>query len=242
MGQHVVQPDRRHVVTQRLERQAVVAGRQSELVDRDALVLLGHHVPVGSPTCPAPPCHHPRCAYRSTVHRALRSSRPAAEVKNVPFRGCIRGPMGDPPGSAAAVTRRAAASRGGCPSRAVRKGKGAVPTPLHFQRIAHRGAMRQDRVVPAIAGRGQQLRTCGTREVRVLLSTYGGRRGRRTAGKALAVRLRKLGRGTVRAYGTAREPTRTSDRRGRHDPHRRGDGPRSYCSTRSTRERRQRSA
>ncbi len=45
-------------------------------------------------------------------------------------------------------TRRAAASRGGCPPTADDQGKGELPTPLHFQHIAHRGACGKTRVVP----------------------------------------------------------------------------------------------
>jgi hypothetical protein len=66
-------------------------------------------------------------------------------VNNFSFRGCIRRPMGDPRGPTVRRTRRA--SRGGGPSTPDDKGKG-VPTPFHYQLIAHREGCGKTRVVP----------------------------------------------------------------------------------------------
>ena len=66
-----------------------------------------------------------------------------------------------------------------------------MPTPLHSQYIAHRGACGKTRVMPQNAGRGQNLRIRG-HEVRVLLSACGSR-GDVEPLAGLAVRWRALG-------------------------------------------------
>jgi len=88
-------------------------------------------------------------------------------------------------------TRRAAASRGGCPSKADDKGKESTH-PFPLSTYSAPGDLRQDpgRAVESPA----EARTCGngSREMRVLLSTYGSR-GDVEPMVGLAVRLRALG-------------------------------------------------
>ena len=66
-----------------------------------------------------------------------------------------------------------------------------MPTPLHFQSIAHWGACGKTRVMPQNGWPGQNLRKRG-HEVRVLLSVCGSR-GDVEPLAGLAVRWRALG-------------------------------------------------
>jgi hypothetical protein len=95
---------------------------------------------------------------------------------------------------------RTAASQEGCQFPADDKGKGKDFTPCHFQRIAHRGACGKARVGPQNRRLDQKWTKTWGHDVRVLLSTDGGRGDEPLVGPA--VRLRALGR-----CACARRPT-----------------------------------
>jgi hypothetical protein len=79
-------------------------------------------------------------------------------VKNLSFRGCIHGLMGDLLGRRYRRTRRAAASRGGLSVYRGTMRETRLPAPRHLQFIPHRGLAASPGSCRIIAGRSQNRR------------------------------------------------------------------------------------
>jgi hypothetical protein len=129
-------------------------------------------------------------------------------VKNLSFCGCIRRPVGGPPGPPPSpyAAGHCFGSSLSVHSRRQKARARRLPTPCHPQHIAHRGPCGETRVVPQNSPAEASTWGNGSRDVRVLLSTYGGR-GDVEPPVGLAVRLRALG---VEVRGCAPRTARSS--------------------------------
>jgi hypothetical protein len=113
--------------------------------------------------------------------------------KNFSFRGCIRRPMGHPPGPATCTAVRGARPRRKkvVSSQRMTKAKARRSHSLPLLTYSRQGGLRQDPGRAAESAADQERTKTWGHDVRVLLSTYGGRGDEPLVG--LAVRLRALG-------------------------------------------------
>ena len=116
-----------------------------------------------------------------------------AKGKNSSFRGCIRRPMGHPPGPTTSTAVRGAPPlrKKVVSSQRTTKAKARRSHPLPLLTYSAPGGLRQDPGRAAESATGPRTDEDMDRDVRVLLSTDGGRGDEPLVG--LAVRLRALG-------------------------------------------------
>jgi hypothetical protein len=120
---------------------------------------------------------HSRGATASGRWRRARRSGFADKGMNFWFRGCIRRPVGHPPGPTTRTrTRRATASREGLPVplNGKRQRQGEL-SPCHSQRIARWGACRKTRVVAQNRRPMPQPAEMGARRACVVVDVWGTR-------------------------------------------------------------------
>jgi hypothetical protein len=130
---------------------------------------------------------------RSDYDAFVGAGIPAGKGKNFSFRGCIRRPLGHPPGPTTCT-----AVRGAPPlrekvvrsQRTTRQRQGDL-TPCHFNVQRTGGLAARPGSGRRIGGRTENGRRHGATDVRALSSTDGGRGDEPLVG--LAVRLRALG-------------------------------------------------